>query len=68
MLYTPILVGPAWYPRSKSFSVLKQLYGYLVRAKVALGVHHVNEPLFLELFFEADTRHSTRKTLKVALQ
>jgi hypothetical protein len=55
-LHQPLDVG--------CFSVLKRVYGDLVRAKMAVGVHHIDKPLFLELFFEAHTKTFTSKNIK----
>jgi len=55
-LHQPLDVG--------CFSVLKRAYGDLVRAKMALGVHHIDKPLFLELFFEAHTKTFSSKNIK----
>jgi len=35
------------------FSVLKRVYGNLVKEKMMLGIHHIDKPIFLELFLEA---------------
>src|SRR2546423_1662190 len=35
------------------FSVLKRVYGTLVKVKVSLGIHHIDKPTFLELFYNA---------------
>ncbi|KAK4126700.1 hypothetical protein N657DRAFT_640562, partial [Parathielavia appendiculata] len=47
-LHQPLDVG--------CFSVLKRVYGDLVRGKMAVGIHHIDKPLCLELFFEAYTK------------
>lgn len=46
------------------FSVLKRIYGDLIKAKMTLGVHHIDKPIFLELFLEAHrkTFHSKNIT------
>jgi len=46
------------------FSVLKQAYGDLVKARMALGVHHIDKPLFLELFQGARKKAFTSKNIK----
>ncbi|EAQ88366.1 hypothetical protein CHGG_04985 [Chaetomium globosum CBS 148.51] len=46
------------------FAVLKRTYGDLVKAKIALGVHHIDKPRFLELFLEA--RKKTFNTKNIA--
>ncbi|EAQ88445.1 hypothetical protein CHGG_05064 [Chaetomium globosum CBS 148.51] len=46
------------------FAVLKRTYGDLVKAKIALGVHHIDKPRFLELFLEA--RKKTFDTKNIA--
>ncbi|EAQ90768.1 hypothetical protein CHGG_02703 [Chaetomium globosum CBS 148.51] len=50
------------------FAVLKRTYGDLVKAKIALGVHHIDKPRFLELFLEARKRHSIQRTSQAALE
>jgi DDE superfamily endonuclease/Tc5 transposase DNA-binding domain/helix-turn-helix, Psq domain len=46
------------------FSVLKRIYGDLVKAKMTLGVHHIDKPTFLELFFEAHRKTFSSKNIK----
>ena len=55
-LYQPLDIG--------CFSVLKQAYSNLVRAKIALGVHYIDKPLFLKLFFKAYTKTFSSKNIK----
>ena len=35
----------------------------MVRAKIALGVHYIDKPLFLKLFFEAYTKTFSSKNI-----
>ncbi len=46
------------------FSVLKQIYGDLVKAKMALGVFHIDKPIFLELVFNARKKTFSSKNIK----
>ncbi|EAQ88446.1 hypothetical protein CHGG_05065 [Chaetomium globosum CBS 148.51] len=46
------------------FSVLKRVYGDLVRGKMAVGIYHIDKQLFLELLFEAHTKTFTSKNIK----
>ena len=46
------------------FSVLKRVYGDLVRGKMAVGIHHIDKPLFLELLLEAHTKTFTSTNIK----
>jgi len=55
-LHQPLDVG--------CFSVLKRIYGDLVRGKIGVGVHHIDKPLFLELFSEAHTKTFSSKNIK----
>jgi hypothetical protein len=45
------------------FSVLKRAYGDLVKAKIALGVYHIDKPIFLELFLDARKKTFTSKNI-----
>ena len=55
-LHQPLDVG--------CFSVLKRIYGDLVRGKIAVSVHYIDKPLFLKLFFEAHTKTFSSKNIK----
>jgi hypothetical protein len=46
------------------FSVLKRAYGDLVKAMIAVGVHHIDKPNFLELLLGARKKTFTSKNIK----
>jgi hypothetical protein len=46
------------------FSVFKRAYGDLVKAKMALGVFHIDKPIFLELVFNARKKTFSSKNIK----
>jgi hypothetical protein len=54
-LHQPLDVG--------CFSVLKRCYGDLVKAKMVLGVHHIDKPIFLELFLDARKKTFSLKNI-----
>ncbi len=45
------------------FSVLKRAYGDLVKAKMALGIHHIDKPMFLELLLAARKQTFSSKNI-----
>jgi hypothetical protein len=46
------------------FSVLKRAYGDLVKAKMLVGVNHIDKPLFLELYYEAHKKTFTPSNIQ----
>jgi hypothetical protein len=46
------------------FSVLKRAYGDLVKAMIAVSVHHIDKPTFLELLLRARKKTFTTKNVK----
>jgi len=46
------------------FSVLKRIYGDLIKAKTAIKVYHIDKPTFLELLLEARKKTFSLKNIK----